>query len=114
MTSKLRAIRAGHRSTITRLLKKLEEENSEEIAEREDLELILETLEAKHTILKDLDEKILADTLEEDTEKEILDTDEYNFTLHAKLRKFRKHILVQRLALEPTAESDSNPTSQRK
>ena len=82
MTSKLRAIRAGHRSTITRLLKKLEEDNSEKIAERENLELILETLEAKKTTLKDLDEKILTETQEEDTEKEILDTDEYNFTLN--------------------------------
>jgi hypothetical protein len=84
--------------------KKIEEDDSQEIAEREDLELILETLEAKQTILKNLDEKILADTLEEDTEKEILVTDRYNFTLHTKLRKFRKHIL----ALEPTAESYSN------
>ncbi|XP_062606698.1 uncharacterized protein LOC134268455 [Saccostrea cucullata] len=69
MTSKLKAVRAGQRSAVTRLLKRLDEEN----ADAEEIEAILETLTDKQEILRDLDEKILTETAEEDIEREILE-----------------------------------------
>lgn len=70
MTSKLKAVRAGQRSAVTRLLKRLDEENED----AEEIEAILETLRDKQEILRDLDEKILTETAEEDIEREILDS----------------------------------------
>ncbi|XP_061168132.1 uncharacterized protein LOC133177057 [Saccostrea echinata] len=104
MISKLRAVRAGQRSAVTRLLKRLDEENTDS----EDIETILDTLTEKQEVLRDLDEKILTETAEEETEKEILETDEYNLNLNSKMRKFKKQLLVQKSSLNATATSYSH------
>ncbi|XP_071133960.1 uncharacterized protein [Mytilus edulis] len=77
MTSKLKSIRAGHRSEVSRILRRFEERSeTEEKPEEDELETILDTLKEKQDILKDLDKKILDSVQEEDIEQEILDTDE--------------------------------------
>ncbi|XP_062621678.1 uncharacterized protein LOC134283249 [Saccostrea cucullata] len=104
MTSKLKAVRAGQRSAVTRLLKRLDEENTNS----EEIETILETLTDKQEILRDLDENILTETAEEDIEREILETDEYNFNLNSKMRKCKKHFLEQNAVASSFLDQDEN------
>ncbi|XP_052699402.1 uncharacterized protein LOC128176925 [Crassostrea angulata] len=104
MTSKLRAVRSGQRSAVTRLLKKLEESFLEE-NNTEDIETIVSTLKEKQEILRNLDDRILEDTVEEDVEKEILEADEYKFDIESKIKKIKKHLLVQGSTLNATASS---------
>ncbi|CAG2185283.1 unnamed protein product [Mytilus edulis] len=87
MESKLKAVRAGHKSAVTRLLRKTEEEQDLEIEESTEL---LETLSQKQKIISALDEEILNLTKDEDVEDEILQTDEYKFFLNTKIRHIRK------------------------
>ena len=87
MESKLKAVRAGHKSAVTRLLRKTEEEQDLEIEESTEL---LETLSQKQKIISALNEKILNLTKDEDVEDEILQTDEYKFFLNTKIRHIRK------------------------
>ena len=77
---KLRAIRGGHRSAVTRLInwtKKKIEDNDIEIQE---LSAATETLVKKRTLLENLDTQILDGTEVGDIESEILDS--YEFNLH--------------------------------
>ncbi|VDI47656.1 Hypothetical predicted protein, partial [Mytilus galloprovincialis] len=91
MISKLKSIRAGHRSAVSRILRRFEERSeTEEKPEEDELETILDTLKEKQDILKDLDKNILDSVQEEDIEQEILDTDEYKFNLETKIRKIRE------------------------
>ncbi|XP_062586234.1 protein hook homolog [Saccostrea cucullata] len=87
MTSKLKAVRAGQRSAVTRLQKRQDEEN----ADAEEIEAILETLTDKQEILRDLDEKILTETAEEDIEREILETDDENSRTHQTFTSFHSN-----------------------
>ncbi|CAG2242104.1 unnamed protein product [Mytilus edulis] len=87
MESKLKAVRAGHKSAVTRLLRKTEEEQDLEIEESTEL---LETLSQKQKIISALNEEILNLTKDEDVEDEILQTDEYKFFLNTKIRHIRK------------------------
>ena len=104
MTSKLKSIRAGHRSAVSRILRRFEERSeTEEKPEEDELETILDTLKEKQDILKDLDKNILDSVQEEDIEQEILDTDEYKFNLETKIRKIRKFIQAQTSNLNAAA-----------
>ncbi|XP_071176199.1 uncharacterized protein [Mytilus edulis] len=87
MESKLKAVRAGHKSAVTRLLRKTEEEQDLEIEESTEL---LETLSQKQKIIGALNEEILNLTKDDDVEDEILQTDEYKFFLNTKIRQLRK------------------------
>ncbi|VDI66473.1 Hypothetical predicted protein [Mytilus galloprovincialis] len=88
MTSKLKSIRVGHRSAVSRILRRFGERSETEVKPEEDeLEIILDTLKEKQDILKDLDKNILDSVQEEDIEQEILDSDEYKFNLGTKIRK---------------------------
>ncbi|XP_071177507.1 uncharacterized protein [Mytilus edulis] len=108
MTSKLKSIRAGHRSAVSRILRRFEERSeTEEKPEEDELETILDTLKEKQDILKDLDKNILDSVQEEDIEQEILDTDEYKFNLETKIRKIRKFIQAQTSNLNAAARSFS-------
>ncbi|XP_063436701.1 uncharacterized protein LOC134718141 [Mytilus trossulus] len=90
MTTKLKSIRAGHRSAVSRILRRFEERSeTEDKPEEDELETILDTLKEKQDILKDLDKNILDSVQEEDIEQEILDTDEYKFNLETKIRKIQ-------------------------
>ncbi|XP_071153818.1 uncharacterized protein [Mytilus edulis] len=87
MESNLKSVRAGHKSAVTRLLRKTEEEQDLEIEESTEL---LETLSQKQKIISAFDEEILNLTKDEDVEDEILQTDEYKFFLNTKIRHIRK------------------------
>ncbi|XP_071176443.1 uncharacterized protein [Mytilus edulis] len=108
MTTKLKSIRAGHRSAVSRILRRFEERSeTEDKPEEDELETILDTLKEKQDILKDLDKNILDSVQEEDIEQEILDTDEYKFNLETKIRKIRKFIQAQTSNLNAAARSFS-------
>lgn len=85
---KLKAIRTGSRSDITRT----KYEGSEEFS-REDLLSIYEDLKKKRKLMNNLDEEILNQTTkEEEIENEIIESDEYNTELDIRLRHFKEFI----------------------
>jgi hypothetical protein len=87
---KLKAVRAGNRSAVTRKLNKYE--RSEEFP-RAVLLSIYEELKKKWKIMEDLDEEIMKQITEEkETHNEILETDEYNSELNIRLRHFKEFI----------------------
>ena len=111
MATKLKSTRAGQRGATTKLLQKFEERwETEETRDSNELESLLETLQEKQELIRDLDRKILDDATEEDMEKEILEGDEYNFNLDSKIRKFRKLLLAQTSALNASAQSFTEPS----
>ena len=83
MSSKLLSIRAGHRSVISRLLKKFEDirDDGDEPVNTEELTKIVNTLLKKQETLQKLNEDILENLDEGEVEAEIVDSDEYAYTL---------------------------------
>ncbi|VDI37679.1 Hypothetical predicted protein [Mytilus galloprovincialis] len=96
MSSKLRSIRAGHRSVISRLLKKFEDI-------RDDGDEPVNTEENKRHY-KNLNEDILENLDEGEVEAEIVDSDEYAYTLDGKITQIQKLILVNTSALSTNAK----------
>ncbi|CAG2215711.1 unnamed protein product [Mytilus edulis] len=87
MDSKLKAVRAGHKSAVKRLLRKTEDDSN---LDNEESAELLETLIQKQKIISALDEDIMNSLKEEDIEEEILNADEYKFFLNTKIRHLRK------------------------
>ncbi|CAC5385843.1 unnamed protein product [Mytilus coruscus] len=79
MYSKLKAVRAGHRRQVTKLLKKFEDIEKNSDLDKDDAKLIADPIEQKQRTIVDLLEKILDSTSEE-----------YMFNLESNLRKIRK------------------------
>ncbi|XP_071176551.1 uncharacterized protein [Mytilus edulis] len=107
MNLKLRSIRAGHRSAVSRLIKKFEDVQQEEdgTVDTEDLSNILDSLKRKQEILRKLDEDIVQELDDGDIETEIVEADEYAFNLEGKIRQVIKFILVKTTSLNTHAES---------
>ena len=99
---KLKAMRGGHRSAVTRLIHKTEEKIGENGIADQELNTAIDTLERKRNVLGDLDQQILDVTEAESMEQEILDTDDYTFSLEMTLRKF-KDLLSERKRSTPEA-----------
>ncbi|VDI25015.1 Hypothetical predicted protein [Mytilus galloprovincialis] len=78
MSSKLRSIRAGHRSVISRLLKKFEDirDDGDEPVNTEELTKIVNNLLKKQETLQKLNEDILENLDEGEVEAEIVDSDD--------------------------------------
>ncbi|CAG2205134.1 unnamed protein product [Mytilus edulis] len=87
MDSKPKAVRAGHKSAVKRLLRKTEDDSN---LDNEESAELLETLIQKQKIISALDEDIMNSLKEEDIEEEILNADEYKFFLNTKIRHLRK------------------------
>ncbi|CAC5387479.1 unnamed protein product [Mytilus coruscus] len=87
MDSKLKAVRAGPKSAVKRLLRKAEDDDSN--LDNEESAELLETLIQKQKTISALDEDIM-NSLKEDIEEEILNADEYKFFLNTKIRHIRK------------------------
>ncbi|XP_071153541.1 uncharacterized protein [Mytilus edulis] len=106
MSSKLRSIRAGHRSVISRLLKKFEDirDDGDEPVNTEELTKILNNLLKKQETLQKLNEDILENLDEGEVEAEIVDSDEYAYTLDGKITQIQKLILVNTSALNTNAK----------
>jgi hypothetical protein len=105
---KLKAIRAGNRSAVTRKLNK--HEKSEEFP-RAVLLSIFEELKKKLKTLEDLDEEIL-NQLTEDEEiiDEIINTDEYNSESNIRLTLFKE--FIDRNFTNATGEKDVMPNDE--
>ena len=82
--AKLKAIRAGNKSAITRLLRKIDELDPETDATK-NIQRIINAIREKQRVLIDIHERILEETSVEDIENEIMDTDEYMFDLELKV-----------------------------
>ncbi|VDH90269.1 Hypothetical predicted protein [Mytilus galloprovincialis] len=106
MSSKLRSIRAGHRSVISRLLKKFEDirDDGDEPVNTEELTKIVNNLLKKQETLQKLNEDILENLDEGEVEAEIVDSDEYAYTLDGKITQIQKLILVNTSALNTNAK----------
>lgn len=90
MTSKLRAVRSGQRSAVTRLLRKLEESFLEE-NNSEDTETIIALLEEKQDTLEKINSQILKElSSEEEIQMENRDSVEYMLHLRLKLAELTK------------------------
>ncbi|CAG2200507.1 unnamed protein product [Mytilus edulis] len=87
MDSKPKAVRAGLKSAVKRLLRKTEDDSN---LDNEESAELLETLIQKQKIISALDEDIMNSLKEEDIEEEILNADEYKFFLNTKIRHLRK------------------------
>ena len=92
MDSKIRAVRAGHRGVVTKLLKKFEDIQKDSDCELEEIVTLLELLETKKRIITELNDKILDITTEEDVADEIEETDEYALSFEIKLKHIQKFI----------------------
>ena len=89
--AKLKAIRAGNRSAITRLFRKIDELDPE-MDVNESVQRIINAIAEKQRVLTDINERILEETSVEDIENEITDTDEYMFDLQTKVSDVSKLI----------------------
>ncbi|CAG2251730.1 unnamed protein product [Mytilus edulis] len=98
MSTKLKGTRSGHRSALTRLLRRFDDVKSNEEFDRDELSTILDLIIDKQRYLSDLNTQIISELSEEELEAEISDSDEYSITLETKIRKMRKF-------LEPTART---------
>ncbi|CAG2236477.1 unnamed protein product [Mytilus edulis] len=92
MDTKLKAIRSGHKGAITRLWKNFGDIRDTSEIEIEDVTAILDSVLQKKNILKDLNDKIVDASSDEDVVDEIQQTDEYMFDLDSKIRQIRKLI----------------------
>ncbi|CAC5377953.1 unnamed protein product [Mytilus coruscus] len=83
MILKLRSIRTGHRSAVSRLIKKFEDIQLEKngTVDTEDLSNILDSLKRKQEVLRMLDGEIVQELDDGDIESEIVEADEYAFNL---------------------------------
>ena len=74
---KLKAIRGGHKSAVTRLINRTDEKIAENDVGDQELHVlaVIETLVKKRNLLKTLDGEILEVTEVEDMEQEIMDTE---------------------------------------
>ena len=90
MDTKMKAVRAGHKGAVTKLLKKFEEIQQSSEADYEEISTLLEVVTQKKRTLENINEKILEQTSDEDVAVEILESDEYMFNLEYKLRQITK------------------------
>ena len=90
MDTKMKAVRAGHKGAVTKLLKKFEEIQQSSEADYEEISTLLEVVTQKKRTLENINEKILEQTSDEDVAVEIQESDEYMFNLEYKLRQITK------------------------
>ncbi|VDI51319.1 Hypothetical predicted protein [Mytilus galloprovincialis] len=86
---KLKAIRGGHRSAVTRLINRTKERISQEDIGHEELSAAADNLTKKRNLLESLDSQILDGTELEDMEQEILDADDYAMNMEVVIRRFK-------------------------
>ena len=76
METKLKAIRRGHRGTITKLWKNFSEIKDDPNMNREDIRALYEAVKQKKNVLLDLNDKMVDAASVEDVSDEIQETDE--------------------------------------
>ena len=92
MSSKLKAIRAGHRGAVTKLLKRVDGTSQELLQEHDVRELlsIREIIRNKEKIISELNDKIVEQISEEEIQEEIEEADRYAFDIEMALTKLAK------------------------
>ena len=92
MSSKLKAIRAGHRGAVTKLLKRVDGTSQELLQEHDVSELlsIREIIRNKEKIISELNDKIVEQISEEEIQEEIEEADRYAFDIEMALTKLAK------------------------
>ena len=83
------AISGGHKSAVSRYIKKTDEKIAENDVGDQELSAVIETLVKIEELVKNLDGEILEVTEMEDMEQEIMDTDEYNLHLDITIRRYK-------------------------
>ena len=91
MSSKVKHVRNGHKSAVSRLFNTFEEIKTGEEA-IDELNRVAAALDKKVSTLTELYEKILEDLPDEEIETEIAETDEYMFNLDLKNHQIKKLI----------------------
>ncbi|XP_063447941.1 interferon-induced very large GTPase 1-like [Mytilus trossulus] len=86
---KLKAIRGGHRSVVTKLITRTNDKISKSDIENHELSAAIETLVKKRNLLEDFDSKIQDGTEVDDIGQEIVDSDEYNLQVDEAIHKFK-------------------------
>ncbi|VDI63326.1 Hypothetical predicted protein [Mytilus galloprovincialis] len=112
MEAKMKAVRAGHKGAVTKLLRKFEEIQQSSEADYEEISTLLEAVTQKKRILENINEKILEQTSDEDVAGEIQDSDEYMYNLEYKLRqitKLAKSVQNQSLPANESISLNLNP-----
>ncbi|CAG2234601.1 unnamed protein product [Mytilus edulis] len=105
MDSKLKVVRAGHKSAVKRLLRKTEDDSN---LDNEESAELLETLIQKQKTISALDEDIMNSLKEEDIEEEILNADEYKFFLNTKIRQLRKTFANKQTSVNAVIDDSEN------
>ena len=85
---KLKSVRTGNKSVITRLFRKLDEARENRDSSEFDTKEVISTFERitqKRTLIETLNEQILELTGPEDVEAELLDSEEYYLNLDTKI-----------------------------
>ena len=85
----LKSIRGGHKSVVTRLIHRTDEKIATEISLRE-IRTAIDSLETKRYVLLNLDSQIIDVTEIDDMEQEMLDTDDFNYTLESTICKYKE------------------------
>ena len=114
MSSKVKHVRNGHRSAVSRLLNKFEEIKGDEES-FDEIARMAAALEKKVSTLTELNDKILEDLPDDEIKTEIADTDEYMFDLESKIHQIQKLVNSKRSMLSTMRSSVasnvfSNPT----
>lgn len=86
---KLKAIRGGHRSAVTRLINRTNDKILENDFRIQELSVVIETLVKKRSLLENLDTQVVDGTDVGDIEQEILDSEEYILKLEVAIHTFK-------------------------
>ncbi|XP_063427126.1 uncharacterized protein LOC134710669 [Mytilus trossulus] len=106
---KLKSVRSGNRSAVTRLFRRLDEAKENSNFDEEEVIATLGKLVQKQTLFEDLNEQILKLTEPEDVENEIVDSDEYSVDMETKIRHIRK--CIQNVQTPQSRHIDSHTTT---
>ena len=108
MTSKLKAVRAGHRGVITKLLKKGDPtiNPGQTVAEFRSL---MQLIQSKQKTLSELDDQILEVTEETDVEGEIEEASRYELEIQLGIAKIQEHIEEVSLSTNQSALNPNAP-----
>lgn len=106
---KLKSVRSGNRSAVTRLFRRLDEAKENSNFDEEEVIATLGKLVQKQTLFEDLNEQILKLTEPENVENEIIDSDEYSVDMETKIRHIRK--FIQNVQTPQSRHIDSHTTT---
>ena len=109
--SRKKRMRAGHRSSATRILAQVEGELTGDTPDVERLDAFRTTLTEKKDILRGLDTEILELVTEEELETEIGQSDEYNERIHLALVRINKALEPRPTPTPTTTRPRSRPTT---